>query len=221
MTNSTFSRNLVRKGKRAILSARVALQIGDPDNAVNRSYYAMFDMARAALLDAGIPEDQLPRTHKGVIEAFRKHAIESGKIDVALASVLSRAEALRLQADYLDSEINAHFAADAVAQAEAFVSTVERVFALEGPSLGAEFEKDNKGHDDKISEPDLAIDRPNTRKFGVQPLSMEEERRQARENWLKLRQQRIEGGKGGALSNDADRGAKEDHGFSLDTDADD
>ena len=53
----------------------------DYDSAVNRSYYAMFDIARAALLRAGVAEDKLPRTHNGVIDAFRQHAVQSGQID--------------------------------------------------------------------------------------------------------------------------------------------
>jgi uncharacterized protein (UPF0332 family) len=41
----------------------------------------MFDIARAALLSAGVLEDELPRTHSGVISAFSKHAVQSGRID--------------------------------------------------------------------------------------------------------------------------------------------
>lgn len=95
MTISRLARNLVRKSERAMLSAKVGLQVGDTDNAVNRSYYAMFDIARAALLSDGVSEDKLPRTHNGVIAAFWHHAIDQGKIDPALASALSRAEGLR------------------------------------------------------------------------------------------------------------------------------
>ena len=65
-----FARALVRKSKRALKSARLDLTDGDYDSAVNRSYYAMFDIARAALLRAGVAEDKLPRTHSGVIDAF-------------------------------------------------------------------------------------------------------------------------------------------------------
>jgi uncharacterized protein (UPF0332 family) len=63
-----------------LASAR-ELQDRDPDGSVNRSYYAMFDIARAALLSAGVREDELPRTHSGVIGAFSKQAVQSGRID--------------------------------------------------------------------------------------------------------------------------------------------
>ena len=52
-----FARALVRKSKRALKSARLDLTDGDYDSAVNRSYYAMFDIARAAVLRAGVDED--------------------------------------------------------------------------------------------------------------------------------------------------------------------
>ncbi len=95
MTKAPFERALVRKGKRALKVARLALNAGDNDSAVSRSYYAMFDIARAALLRAGVTEDKLPRTHSGVIEAFHSHAVRSGQIDRQLAAQLSRTESLQ------------------------------------------------------------------------------------------------------------------------------
>jgi uncharacterized protein (UPF0332 family) len=62
VTWKPFARVLVRKSERALKIAQFALSAGDNDSAVNRSYYAMFDIARAALLKAGIAEDKLPRT---------------------------------------------------------------------------------------------------------------------------------------------------------------
>jgi len=61
-----FALTLVRKSKRALKVAGLALNAGDNDSAVSRSYYAMFDIARAALLRAGVAEDKLPRTHNGL-----------------------------------------------------------------------------------------------------------------------------------------------------------
>jgi uncharacterized protein (UPF0332 family) len=80
VTITAFARNLVRKSERALKSARLNMQDGDSDSAVNRSYYAMFNIARAALLSVGVPEEKLPRTHKGVIELFRQYAVQSGQI---------------------------------------------------------------------------------------------------------------------------------------------
>jgi len=115
----------------------------------------MFNVARAALLNAGVSEAELPRTHRCVIEAFRIHAVQTGRIDPDLASSLSRTENLRLKTDYTGAEIDAGVAKEVVAHAEKFVRTVERVFGLEGRPKDA----------------------------GASRSSTEEMRRQAAENW--------------------------------------
>lgn len=117
--------------------------------------HAMFNVARAALLNAGVAEAELPRTHRGVIEAFRIHGVQTGRIDSELASSLSRTGSLRLKADYSGAEIDTGVAKEVVAHAERFVRTVERVFGLEGRPK------------------DAGASRPST----------EEMRRQAAENW--------------------------------------
>jgi uncharacterized protein (UPF0332 family) len=113
-------------------SAVMSLKDGDPDSAVNRAYYAMFNIARAALLKAGVPEGDLPRTHRGVIEPFRNHAVQTGRVDPELASTLSRTESLRLKADYTGSEIEFAAAERVVSHAETFFRTVRQEFGLEG-----------------------------------------------------------------------------------------
>lgn len=99
MTLSPLARDLRAKATRAMASAR-ELQERDPDGSVNRCYYAMFDIARAALLNAVVREDELPRTHSGVISAFSKHAVQTGRVDQKLSGALGRTESLRLMADY-------------------------------------------------------------------------------------------------------------------------
>lgn len=135
--------------------AVLSLQNRDPDSAVNRAYYAMFNIARAALLKSGVSEGDLPRTHRGLNEAFRQHAVLPGRIDSALASALSRAENLRLMADYTAKEIDPRAAAQLVKEAGRYVREVQRVF-------------------------DLQLD------------SIEEQRREGREDWLRLRQAQVD-----------------------------
>jgi uncharacterized protein (UPF0332 family) len=209
-----FARALVRKSERALRSARLDLKDGDYDSAVNRSYYAMFDIARAALLRAGVAEDKLPRTHNGVIAAFGQHAVQTGQIDRELAADLSRTESHRIKADYTGIEIEPKIAAETVAKAEVFVQTVERVFALDQPSLAAENKNRDPSRDDKISEP-VGIDS----KIESQD-ALEEIRRQARENWLRLRQENTEGTQGVDRRKDTGRDAGEDRSRSLDDDLD-
>jgi uncharacterized protein (UPF0332 family) len=130
VNSSPFVRNLARKSHRAMRSARLGLGDGDPDGAINRAYFAMFNIARAALLCAGVPEEGLPSEHKELIAAFRQYAVQTGQIDRDLAGLLNKTENLRLQADYTGDEIDAQCAADAVRRAELFVKTIERTFAL-------------------------------------------------------------------------------------------
>jgi uncharacterized protein (UPF0332 family) len=108
------------------LATACELQNHDPDGSVNRSYYAMFDIARAALLSAGVREDELPRTHSGLIGSFSKHAVLSGRIDQKLFAALGRAESLRLTADYTGTPLDAKTAAETVVRAEASAAA-ERV----------------------------------------------------------------------------------------------
>jgi uncharacterized protein (UPF0332 family) len=219
VTWKRFARVLVRKSERALTSARRNLTDGDYDSAVNRSYYAMFDIARAAVLRAGVAEDKLPRTHNGVIQVFRQHAVQSGLMDQQLAGELSRTESLRIKADYTDLEIEPKIASEVVEKAELFVQTVERVFTLDESSLATEYEDNNSNHDDKVSETDgvSKIEKTDVR---LQPISLEDIRREARENWLRSRQLKIEGEKGVSHGNDNDRDVKDDQSRSLDADFD-
>lgn len=124
----------MRKSERALESARIDLRYGDPDGAVNRAYYAMFNAARASLLSVGISEGDLPRTHHGVIAAFGQRAVQTGRVDPTLGRSLNEAEVLRLKADYTGFEIGPKAAEDVVSRAEVFVRTVEREFGLEVPA---------------------------------------------------------------------------------------
>ena len=218
MTWKPFARVLVRKSERALKSARRNLTDGDYDSAVNRSYYAMFDIARAAVLRAGVAEDKLPRTHNGVIQVFREHAVQSGLMDKQLAGELSRTESLRIKADYTDLEIEPKIASEVVEKSELFVQTVERIFSLDEPSLATEYENDNSNHDDKVSETgDVSKIEKTVR---LQPISLEDIRREARENWLRSRQLKAEGAKGVDHGKDTDRDVKDDQSRSLDGDFD-
>ncbi|MGC1520536.1 MAG: HEPN domain-containing protein [Steroidobacteraceae bacterium] len=180
MRSTSFAHTLIRKSERALKSAALALRDGDCDTAVNRSYYAMFDIVRVALLRSGIAEEEMPRTHGGVSEAFWRSAVQSGQFDPDLGAELSRTESLRIKADYTGVEIDPQTATGAVEKAELFVQAVKRVFSLDASFPDA---------DDKVSEPDVARERSEGRSIDVQSPWLEEERRQARENWLRLRQQ--------------------------------
>jgi uncharacterized protein (UPF0332 family) len=189
VTWKPFARVLVRKSQRALNVARLALDAGDSDSAVNRSYYAMLNVAQAALLSAGVAEDKLPRTHIGVSEAFRLHAVLPGLMDRQLAGELSRTESHRIRADYTDLEIEPKTATEIVEKAELFVQTVKRVFSLDESSLETKYENHGSDQDGKVSETVATYSNPERTDAHLQPISLEETRRQARENWLRMRQE--------------------------------
>ena len=142
----------------------------------------------------------------------------SGRIDQKLFAALGRAESLRLIADYTGTPLDAKTAAETVVRAEAFVSTVEKAFALIESSITNNLENDGPNPQDKISEPGLTTEQSETDYARLKPVSLEEIRREARENWLQLRRRNVGAAKGISDSKGAGRDAKEDESHSIDDD---
>lgn len=93
----------------------------------------MFDAARAALLAAGAPlQQELPKTHNGLISAFSLLLVKTGHVSVDLGKALNKAEELRLIADYKGDPIDKEDAAWAVSQAQTFVQAMQTTFMPQG-----------------------------------------------------------------------------------------
>lgn len=123
---------LMDKADRAAASAALLLDAGDLDGACNRAYYAMFDAARAALVDCGVPGEQAAaKTHSGLIAAFGLHLVKTGRLPVELGKTLNRASEVRLAADYTGDVIEPAQAQRMVEQAASFIAAIRR--ALEPP----------------------------------------------------------------------------------------
>ncbi len=215
MTPASLAQIFRLKAERALATAR-EIQDRDPDGSVNRSYYAMFDIARAALLSAGVRESELPRTHSGLNGLFSKHAVLSGRIDQKLFAALGRTETLRLMADYTGTPLTSKTAGETVARAEAFVGAVAKAFALDALSIGNNQKNDSPKPQDKISEPDHPKQQSDAEYAPLKPISLEEIRRQARENWLQLRQRNVGASRRIIDSKDVGRDADEDQSHSID-----
>lgn len=194
---STLLDALVRKSRRALRSARLDLQDGDTDGAVNRSYYAMFNTAQAALLSSGMPEDKLPKTHSGLISAFGERAVKSGKLDPEFGRAIRKTESLRLQADYTGAQIDGATAERALAGAERFVQSVEQVFGLQviSPDVTPGADAPAKQIAASTAEDDSLWNKSE---------SMEERRRQAVQNWIAYRKQQKEAARAGSRERDND-----------------
>lgn len=151
---------------------------------------------------------------------FRSTRCYRSRIDQKLFAALGRAESLRLIADYTGTPLDAKTAADTVVRAEAFVSTVEKTLALSESPITDNLENDDPNPQNKISEPSPAAGQSEVDYARLEPVSLEEIRRQARENWLQLRQQKLGVARGVGHSKDAERSVKEDQGHSTGDDFD-
>jgi len=123
------ARDLIGKASRAAVSARLLLDAGDLNGACNRAYYAMFDAARAALIDSGAPvQSEVGRTHSGLISAFSLHLVKTGQVRIEYGKALNKVAEIRLIADYTEDEVTAETARWAVEQALEFIEAVQRAF---------------------------------------------------------------------------------------------
>lgn len=88
--------DLIKKAKRFLRTAELALNDGDYDSCVSRCYYAMFFMAEAVLLTDGLKAS----SHKGVISLFGKHFVKTGVFKKDLGKSLNDAYDMRQAGDY-------------------------------------------------------------------------------------------------------------------------
>jgi uncharacterized protein (UPF0332 family) len=118
------------KGRVTARTARLLLEAGDSDGAVNRAYFAMFHVARAVLAQL---DEELARTkrHATVIGRFGRHIVKEGGLSADFGRALSLAFDLRTVADYEPVVVDASEAQEAVESAEAFLGAL---FARAGRS---------------------------------------------------------------------------------------
>ena len=129
MTKQVSSADHFRKAERALASCRPLLRDDDTEGACNRASYAMFNAAHAALqLTGAIAPGTVYKTHSGLISAFSKNIVLTGKVDSGFGRSLSKVYETRLLADYTGDPPAADDAAWAVRQAAAFVEVVRDTF---------------------------------------------------------------------------------------------
>jgi uncharacterized protein (UPF0332 family) len=89
-------RDFMKKAEKFLTTAEHALNIGDYDSCVSRSYYAMFFMGEAVLLTKNLSAS----SHKGVISLFGEHFVKTGIFDREMGKALNDAYDKRLVGDY-------------------------------------------------------------------------------------------------------------------------
>ena len=119
----TLSLRRLNRAKQHLKSARDLLANEDFADSVSRSYYAIFQAARALLAVEGMES----RKHSGVVSLFNRHFVKTGNIDKRLGAILKDARRSREMADYSDLAEFAHEDAEGqLHDAEAFVQEVEK-----------------------------------------------------------------------------------------------
>jgi uncharacterized protein (UPF0332 family) len=120
-------RALQEKSEQALSDAEFLLENGSVEASINRGYYAVFQIARAALLTKG----ESPDTHSGVIRRFGYHFVRTGKVPDEVGDTLTTAQSMRGRADYkAPADLKQEDAANLVEDARQFLEVVgEQVFS--------------------------------------------------------------------------------------------
>lgn len=79
-------------------SAEILLEAGMYNDSLGRSYYAMFNAARALLALKQLDS----KKHSGVVSLFNQHFVKTGIIDRSAGRDLNKARVRRESSDYAD-----------------------------------------------------------------------------------------------------------------------
>jgi uncharacterized protein (UPF0332 family) len=124
--SSVKPETLLKKADRALVSADVLFRDGDAEGTCNRSYYAMFNAARAALILVGAPSEVIERkSYSGLHSAFNQYLVKPGHIPQALGAEFRRAERLRQISDHLSDPIESEKVELTLNYAREFVQKVK------------------------------------------------------------------------------------------------
>jgi uncharacterized protein (UPF0332 family) len=111
------------KGRTAARSARLLIEVQDPNGAVSCGYFAMFHTARASLAEIN-PELSNTKRHPTIIGRFGRHMVNERGLDAAFGGALSLAFDLRTIADYEPVVVEPADARELIQDMEAFLQAV-------------------------------------------------------------------------------------------------
>ena len=119
--NNDQIRALQEKSEQALSDAELLLENGSMEATVNRGYYAVFQIARAALLTRG----ESPNTHSGVIRRFGYHFVRTGQGPDEVGDTPTTAQSMRGRADYdAPADLDQEDAANLVDDARRFLEVI-------------------------------------------------------------------------------------------------
>lgn len=86
--------DLLEKAAQALTSARLLARANDANGSCNRSYYAMYQAAKAALVTVGFRPDSF-KTHSFTIAEFGKRFVLSGLVPREIGKAINEVEKMR------------------------------------------------------------------------------------------------------------------------------
>lgn len=98
MANEALIGKRIATAQRRLQAARLLFDQGFTNDALSKSYYAIFAAANALLASEGLQS----KKHTGVISLFSKHFIKPGLIDKKFNKILTKARDERELSDYAD-----------------------------------------------------------------------------------------------------------------------
>lgn len=118
-----------RRAIKALRAAETLLDVGLPEDAVSRAYYAVLHAARAALVISGATA----RTHTGIRRLFGSELVDRAGVEPEWAKVLAHAQSARESADYdTATELPEERAAVIVDQARRFIERMASYLKAQG-----------------------------------------------------------------------------------------
>ena len=112
------------KAQEALKAAQLLLEQGCTNSAANRTYYAVFHAARAALIAARMSTTQQKWSHEAIQGQFQRLTRQKKIYPAHMNQDLSRLSAIRELADYDADLVNFKTARDVVKTASVFVAKV-------------------------------------------------------------------------------------------------
>jgi len=123
-SSESFVEASLLRAERALRSAKLLLEHGEPEDSVSRAYYAMFHAVKAILFSKGVKA----KTHKGTISLFGEHIVRRGILGEEYADMLRKAFDLRQKSDYeLYSELDEELVEETVNNAEIFTEKIKEI----------------------------------------------------------------------------------------------
>lgn len=119
-----------QKALEHLKSAEILLNAGMYNDSLGRSYYAMFNAARALLALKQLDS----KKHSGVISLFNQHFVKTGIIDRTAGRDLNKARVRRESSDYADFYlVSKEESYNQLETAKRFVITIRSVLENELP----------------------------------------------------------------------------------------